>query len=143
VGSCVGNKTRDMTHLPDEDHHPLLQTDQFLRHPLGLVEERFGSVVVAIQRGLQVVQRLDPGLDQHQHRVEQPFVLRGGGGKQQVTFEYKELNELFAKFKFKQYSKHNVVFTHKADEEQSTTRRDRAAAGVTSPFVSLWEHLCL
>lgn len=66
----------DQTHLLDEDDHALLQTDEFLRHPLGLVEQYNWCVVVLVQRGLQVDQRLDPGLDQHQDRVEQPCILQ-------------------------------------------------------------------
>lgn len=50
----------NLAHLLDEDHHPLLQTDQFLRNPLGLVEQHVRSIIVAVQRGLQVHQRLDP-----------------------------------------------------------------------------------
>lgn len=61
------SEARDVTHLPDEDHHSLLQTDQFLRNPLGFVEQHIWSVVVLVQCGLQVDQRRNPRLDQHQN----------------------------------------------------------------------------
>lgn len=72
----IKSNKRDVTHLLDEHHHALLQTDQFLRHPLGLVQQHVRSMVVAIQRHLQVNQRFDPRLDQHQHRMQQPFILQ-------------------------------------------------------------------
>lgn len=78
-------------HLLHEDHDALLQADEFVRHPLGLVEQHFRGVVIKAQRGLQVDERFDPRLDQHQHRVQQPLVLQeatehhGGGATSSVT----------------------------------------------------------
>lgn len=109
----------DLTHLLDEDHHPLLQTDQFLRHPLGLVEQHVRSAIVAIQCGLQVDQRLDPRLDQHQHRVEQPFVLQGAQVERVDRIEW--MSELKGK-----NTDHKVVVKHKDNIRRYTTKHDTA-----------------
>lgn len=54
-----------LIHLADENHHPLLQSEQFIRHPLGLVNQIAGGIGIALKRSLQVEERFDPGLNQY------------------------------------------------------------------------------
>lgn len=64
-----------LIYLADEDHHPLLEAEQFIRHPLGLVQQSVGGVIVTIKSSLQIDQGFHPRLHQHQDRVKQPFIL--------------------------------------------------------------------
>lgn len=64
-----------LIYLADEDHHPLLKAEQFIRHPLGLVEQSVGGVVITIKSSLQIEQGFHPRLHQNQNWVKEPCIL--------------------------------------------------------------------